>query len=79
MGWGRLEEEPGRRFVAGAVCEPWNADVVFRPVSPGGFASFAEPELVKIAWTLEADPLGPERTRLASETRAIQARCLRGV
>lgn len=70
LGWGVLAEVADRAFVAGAVCQPWRADVVFTPLSPEGFAAFAEPGYVKIAWTLEAEPLGPERTRFATETRA---------
>jgi hypothetical protein len=69
MGWGVLAEEPGRLLVAGAVCQPWRADVVFTPIEAGRFASYAEPDGVKIAWTLEAEPLGPALTRFASETR----------
>jgi hypothetical protein len=71
MGWGLLLEEPGRLFVAGAVCQPWRADVVFTPIEAGRFASYAGPAGVKIAWTLEAEPLGPALTRFASETRAV--------
>jgi hypothetical protein len=71
MGWGTLAEEPGRIFVAGASCQPWKADVVFTAIPPGEFSSYAEPDRVKIAWTLESEPLGPERTRFASETRVV--------
>jgi hypothetical protein len=71
MGWGRLAEEPGRFFVAGAVCQPWQADVAFSPIPPEQFASFAGPDRVKIAWTLEAEALEPALTRFASETRAV--------
>jgi hypothetical protein len=70
MGWGVLAEVPGRLFVAGAVCQPWQADVVFTPVAPDRFAAYAEPDRVKIAWTLEAEPLGPALSRFATETRA---------
>jgi hypothetical protein len=70
MGWGMLGEEPGRWYAAGAVCQPWRGDVVFRPVAPEAFAAFAEPDLVKIAWTLEVEAVAPDRTRLATETRA---------
>ena len=69
LGWAVLEDEPGRFYCSGAVCQPWLADVVFRPVSPADFAGYAEPDLVKIAWTLEALPLGPSRTRFSTETR----------
>jgi hypothetical protein len=70
MGWGALGEERGRWYVAGAVCQPWQGDVVFRPVPPAQFAAFAEPDLVKIAWTLEVEALAPDRARLVTETRA---------
>lgn len=71
MGWGVLAEAPGRLFVAGAVCQPWQADVVFTPIPPDLFAAYADPDRVKIAWTLEAEALAPDRTRLATETRAL--------
>jgi hypothetical protein len=70
LGWGVLEEDEGRYYCAGAVCQPWLADVVFASVPPTEFAGYGEPDRVKIAWTLEVEPLGPERTRLATETRA---------
>ncbi|MFN3327025.1 MAG: hypothetical protein ACK5AZ_26325 [Bryobacteraceae bacterium] len=70
-GWGPLAEESGRFFAAGAVCQPWLADVVFSPIPPGRFAAYDEPDRVKIAWTVEVDPLGPGRSRFATETRAV--------
>lgn len=70
LGWGMLEERPGRLVVGGAVCQPWKADVVFRPIAPAAFAAFAQPNQVKLAWTFEAEPLGPALTRFSSETRA---------
>jgi hypothetical protein len=69
LGWGTLVEVPDRLHVAGAVCQPWVGNVVFIPIPPERFASYSEPDMVKIVWTLEAEPLGPERTRLATETR----------
>lgn len=69
LGWGCLAEEPGHFFVAGAACQPWQADVVFSPVAPEQFATYVEPDRVKIAWTLEAEALGPALTRFATETR----------
>jgi len=45
-------------------------DVVFAPIAPDQFAGFSEPGQVKIAWTLEAEPLSPTVTRFATETRA---------
>ena len=70
LGWGVLAEESGRLVVAGAVCRPWQADVVFTPLSADRFATYNEPGFVKIAWTLEAEPFAPGRARLATETRA---------
>jgi hypothetical protein len=69
IGWEPLADESDL-FIAGAVCQPWQADVLFRSIPAERFASFAEPGLVKIAWTLEAQALGPEVTRFANETRA---------
>jgi hypothetical protein len=72
LGWGVLAERPGRELVVGAVTQPWQADVKFTAVAPDRFAAFAEPDLVKIVWTLEAEPLGPKLTRFRTETR-VQA------
>lgn len=71
LGWGCLAERPGELFVAGAICQPWLADVTFTPVAPERFRTFADPGLVKIAWTIECRPDGPERTLLVTETRAV--------
>lgn len=71
LGWGCLASRPGELFIGGAVCQPWQAEVTFRPLPASDFAAFAEPGQVKIAWTLEARALGPVRTRLATETRAV--------
>ena len=68
IGWGVLAREPGRLLVAGAATRPWEPDVTFAPISPDRFASFAEPDQVKIVWTLEAEPLGPALTRFVTET-----------
>lgn len=71
LGWVELRRVPGREVVMGAVTQPWKGDVTFRSVPPAEFAAFAEPGYVKIAWTLRADPLGRDRSRFRSETRAI--------
>jgi hypothetical protein len=71
MGWGILAEEKDRWQVAGAVCQPWLADVVMRPIPPDRFAAFSEPGQVKIIWTMEADPLDDSRCRFSTETRAV--------
>ena len=62
-------QTPGRFFIAGAACRPWEPDVVFSPIEPTAFASFAEPDRAKIAWTLEAEALQPSLTRFGTETR----------
>jgi hypothetical protein len=71
LGWGLLSEQPGRLVICGASCQPWLANVTFLAVPPGDFEGYAEPGRVKIAWTLEADELGPALTRFAQETRAV--------
>jgi hypothetical protein len=71
LGWGVLAQLPGRELVMGAVTQPWKANVEFRALPPDSFAAFAEPDLVKIVWTLEVQPLGPALTRLQTETRAL--------
>jgi hypothetical protein len=70
LGWGCLVSRPGELFVAGAVCQPWLADVVFTPVPAAEFAGYAVPGQVKIAWTLETSETEAGGTRLATETRA---------
>jgi hypothetical protein len=71
LGWGILEEETGRYYCAGSVCQPWLANVVFRPLPPHEFGAYAEPGRVKIAWTLEVEPLPAGWTRFATETRVV--------
>ncbi len=71
LGWGVLDEVPGREVVVGAVTKPWEASPVFRPIPPAEFAAFGEPGYVKIAWTLRADPLGPNESMFRTETRAL--------
>lgn len=70
IGWGVLAEIPGREVVMGAVTRPWMADVVFRPLPPDGFATFCEPDYVKIVWTLRADTLADGTSIFRTETRA---------
>jgi hypothetical protein len=47
------------------------ADVVFRPLPPEEFVTFHEPDYVKIAWTLRADPLGATHSIFRTETRVV--------
>lgn len=69
LGWGVLYDEPERLFIAGAACQPWEADVSFSAIAPAEFAEFAAANRVKIVWTLEAAAAGDELTRFATETR----------
>jgi hypothetical protein len=71
LGWAVLAEVPGREIVVGAVTRPWEANVTFRAIPPEAFATFSEPDYVKIAWTLRADPLGADRSVFRTETRAV--------
>lgn len=71
LGWGELALDPGREVVMGATAQPWKADVTFTAVPADQFLDFAEPDLVKIVWTLEAEPLGPALTRFRTETRVL--------
>lgn len=69
MGWVMLAETAGHEMVFGTVTRPWEPNVVFRPIPAAQFAAFGEPYYVKIAFTVRADPLDPERTMLFTETR----------
>lgn len=69
LGWRPLAEVPDRVLVMGAVTQAWQASPVFRGLPPDEFRNFAEPGYVRIAWTLEAEPLGPGRSRFRTETR----------
>ena len=71
LGWGVLAETPGREIVMGAVTQPWHANVVFRALPPEEFALFNEPDYVKIAWTLRADPISAAESVSRTETRAV--------
>ena len=71
IGWGVLAEVPGREIVMGTVTQPWQANVVFRPLPPDQFAAFNEPGYVKIVWTLRTDPLGTHASMFRTETRAV--------
>ena len=71
LGWVVLAEIPGREIVLGAATKPWEANVKFRSVPSDEFAAFNEPDYVKIAWTLRADPIGATSSIFRTETRAI--------
>ena len=69
LGWGQLAEVPGRELVMGAVCQPWEGEVEFRPLPPDEFVAFAEPGYAKIAWTLEVEPDGEHACIFRTRTR----------
>lgn len=71
FGWGVLAHRPGRELVVGAVTQPWQPQVRFTAIEPARFATFSEPDVVKIVWTLEAEPLAPALTRFRTETRVL--------
>ncbi len=71
IGWSVLAEVPGREVVMGAVTQPWNPNVVFRSLTPDAFVRFNEPDYVKIAWTLRADPMGEHESIFRHETRVV--------
>ena len=71
IGWGVLAESPDHEIVMGAVTKPWEANPVFRALPPDDFAAFAEPDYVKIAWTLRATPKPSGGTSFSTETRAV--------
>ncbi len=69
IGWGVLADEPGQLYIAGAVAQPWQADVEFRALPPEDFEAFDEPGYAKIVWTLEADEVPGEGSTVRSRTR----------
>jgi hypothetical protein len=71
IGWGVLAESPGREIVMGGVTKPWEANPVFRGLPPDEFAAFAEPDCVKIAWTLRTRPESSGGSTFSTETRAV--------
>jgi hypothetical protein len=71
LGWGVLAESPGREIVVGAVTKPWEPNVTFRSLAPDEFAAFAEPDYVKIAWTLRADRISERESIFRTETRVL--------
>ena len=45
--------------------------MTFRSVPADDFAAFAEPDYVKIAWTVRADPLDEKSAVFRTETRVL--------
>ncbi len=71
LGWVVLEDVPDREVVVGAVTRPWESKPAFRSIAPDAFAAFAEPDYVKIAWSLRADPVTESDSIFRTETRAL--------
>src|SRR3954447_10885569 len=71
IGWGPLAELPDRQVVMGAVTKPWEPNPVCRPLPPEEFAAFAEPDHVKIAWTIAVSPTPDGGSAFRTETRAV--------
>ena len=71
LGWSVLAYRPGREIVMGAVTQPWVGNVKFRGIPAKAFHPFSEPNFVKIAWTLEAEPLRAGVTRFRTQTRVL--------
>lgn len=71
IGWVVLDEVPGHEVVVGCVTKPWEPLVTFRSIPPEDFGAFDEPDYVKIAWTLRADPIGPGASIFRTETRVV--------
>jgi hypothetical protein len=70
LGWRVLGELPGREIMMGSATQPWQADVVFRPLTADEFRAFHEPNYVKIIWTLRVDEINQHQSVLRTETRA---------
>jgi hypothetical protein len=71
LGWRILAYRPGRELVMGSVTQPWIGNVKFQGIPADEFAGFSTPDFVKIAWTLEAEPLAPSLTRFRTQTRVL--------
>jgi hypothetical protein len=69
-GWGVLAYRPFREVVMGAITQPWKRGATIAGLPPEQFATYAEPDRVKIAWTIKVEPLGPALTRLRTEACA---------
>jgi hypothetical protein len=71
LGWGVLEEVPGRQIVLGAITQPWQANVVFRALPPASYAAFDSAGYVKLVVTIAVDSSGPRQSVFRTETRAL--------
>jgi hypothetical protein len=59
-GFQRLIDDPPRELVVGAIGRVWRLRIPFVHVADAAaFAAFAEPEYVKVAWSIRVTPHGP--------------------
>ena len=65
-----LADAPPHEIVVGAIGKVWEPEIEFRHVpTADAFASFEEPDFVKVAWALQLTPLGEQATRVTFELR----------
>jgi uncharacterized protein YndB with AHSA1/START domain len=68
-GWTPLAEGP-EEVAFGTLTHPWRiGDEAPLRVDQQSFAAFSTPGYAKVAFSIRADPDGPHRTRVATETR----------
>ena len=68
-GFAVLADEPPRAVVVGAIGKVWRRDIPFVHLAPDAFASFAEPDFVKVAWSIDVAPLLDDECRVTIEVR----------
>jgi hypothetical protein len=71
MGWVILEEVAGQELVAGAVTQPWVANVIFRGLPPDEFVRFEEPGYTKIVWNIAVRKCDGGGAIASTETRVL--------
>lgn len=65
-----LADDGASEIVVGAIGKVWHLAIPFVHVADAGaFASFDEPDYVKVAWALRLEPLGDRDSRLTFELR----------
>jgi hypothetical protein len=65
-----LLEEPQQAFAVGAIGKVWHGEIPFVHVSDAvAYATFTEPDFVKVAWAVRLTTLGEQGTRLELEVR----------
>lgn len=65
-----LHERPPYELTVGAIGKVWHLDIPFVHVADAdAYGAFAEPDYVKVAWSVEIEPLGACDSRLCIEVR----------